>query len=90
MLEPPNLPVAAILSAVQRGYDLAVTDAAFLPIGNDASAWAYRLRTAARAGYFLKVRRGFSNVRGQMPSPLTGSLGAEAEQLRHGGVRGVW
>ena len=61
MLEPPNLSTATILASVQTRYGLPVTDAAFLPIGNDASAWAYHLHTADRASYFLKIRRGFSN-----------------------------
>jgi spectinomycin phosphotransferase len=36
----------------------------FLPFGNDASAWAYRLQAADGAGYFLKVRQGIRNEAG--------------------------
>src|SRR5258708_7564913 len=62
MIEPPDLSGAAILSAVRISYDLPVTDLVFLPIGNDASAWAYRLQGAEGTRYFLKVRRGINKA----------------------------
>ena len=58
MLEPPPLAGATILNAVRNNYGFPVNDLAFLPLGNDASAWAYRLRATKGLGYFLKVRRG--------------------------------
>jgi spectinomycin phosphotransferase len=45
-------------------YGLAVTQLAFLPLGHDASAWAYCARTADQRAYFLKVRTRIANAAG--------------------------
>jgi spectinomycin phosphotransferase len=58
MLEKPDLPDAAIAETLSDRYGLAVTALEFLPIGNDATAWAYRVAADDGAAYFLKVRRG--------------------------------
>ena len=42
-------------------YGLAVADLTFLPLGQDSSAWVYRVETADGAPYFLKVRRRVTN-----------------------------
>jgi spectinomycin phosphotransferase len=57
MLEKPNLSDDQIISALQHSYALVITSLDFLPIGNDASAWVYRVDTDAQA-YFLKVKKG--------------------------------
>ena len=57
MLEKPNLPEAAISAALEEHYDLALQSLTFLPIGNDARAWVYRVETAGQA-HFLKLRQG--------------------------------
>jgi spectinomycin phosphotransferase len=58
MLESPNLPDAKISDCLCASYGLADASLDFLPIGYDASAWAYRVTTSDGARYFLKVRRG--------------------------------
>ncbi len=58
MLEKPNLPDVKIAECLRDSYGLAVTDIAFLPIGYDASAWAYRVAAVSGQRYFLKLRRG--------------------------------
>lgn len=64
MLEPPDLPDDIIIAAVRASYGIPVATLAFLPIGCDSSAWAYRAQTADGAAYFLKVRRGIANQAG--------------------------
>jgi spectinomycin phosphotransferase len=64
MLEPPNLPDETIIAALRERYGLAVTEIAFLPIGNDASAWVYRVNATDGDVYFLKVRKGSLNEPG--------------------------
>ncbi len=50
-----------MLAAVRASYGIPVAALAFLPIGKDSSAWAYRAQTADGAAYFLKVRKGIGN-----------------------------
>jgi spectinomycin phosphotransferase len=58
MLEKPNLPDETIIACLHDSYGLAVTGLEFLPIGNDATAWVYRVGVARGNSYFLKVKRG--------------------------------
>ena len=58
MLERPNLADNQIIACLRDDYGLPVAEIAFLPIGNDSSAWAYGVRTDDGQSYFLKVRRG--------------------------------
>src|SRR5919199_6134931 len=63
MHEPPvDLPDDTLDSGLRTHYGLAVTAVSFLPLGQDASAWVYRVRTADDASYFLKVRTSVTNV----------------------------
>ena len=55
MLEPPALPEDEILSALRAGYGLDARALAFLPLGQDDSAWVYRVSMPERH-YFLKLR----------------------------------
>jgi spectinomycin phosphotransferase len=57
MLEKPNLADATIISCLHQHYGFNITKLEFLPIGYDATAWVYRVDTAA-APYFLKVKKG--------------------------------
>ncbi len=57
MLEKPKLADSAIVAQLEKHYGLKVGDLAFLPVGNDARAWSYRVETGD-APYFLKLRRG--------------------------------
>lgn len=57
MLEPPKLADDLILAQLSASYDLSVEALEFLPVGNDARAWSYRIE-AATGTFFLKLRRG--------------------------------
>lgn len=59
MLEPPpDLAAEAVARALEGGYGIRVSGLTFLPIGNDAASWAYRVGTATGRDWFLKVRAG--------------------------------
>ena len=58
MREKPNLADAAITHCLREGYGLGVARLAFLPVGNDAAAWAYRADAQDGSAYFVKVKRG--------------------------------
>lgn len=65
MREPPvNLADETLRVSLQAHYGLAVTELTFLPLGHDASAWVYRVRTADDGAYFLKVRLGVASAAG--------------------------
>lgn len=57
MLEKPNLADDAILDGLRAAWGWPAAGLEFLPVGNDSSAWAYRLRGAAGEAAFLKLRR---------------------------------
>lgn len=57
MLVRPNLADDAIIVRLQSEFDLLAPRLEFLPIGNDARAWSFRVETAD-SEYFLKLRRG--------------------------------
>jgi spectinomycin phosphotransferase len=56
MLEKPNLTDEAIIACLRDSYSIPVTGIEFLPVGNDATAWVYRVRTDDKNSYFLKVK----------------------------------
>lgn len=58
MLEKPVLSDAKITAALQTDYGIVVAKLDFLPIGNDSSAWVYRVETTDGQIYFLKLKRG--------------------------------
>ena len=57
MLEPPKLADDLILAQLSASYDLSVETLDFVPLGNDARAWSYRIG-AATGTFFLKLRGG--------------------------------
>ncbi len=61
MLEKPNLRDEVLIACLQDSYCLASTGIEFLPIGNDATAWVYRVRADDGAAYFLKLKKGVPN-----------------------------
>lgn len=61
MLKRPKLADEAIIAQLQVNYDLVSPALHFLPIGNDARAWAFQVETAA-GDYFLKLRLGALNL----------------------------
>jgi spectinomycin phosphotransferase len=62
MLEPPDLPEETIAAAVRAAYGIAPAALTFLPLGNDAATWVYRLQGADGAVVFLKLRSGAANA----------------------------
>jgi spectinomycin phosphotransferase len=60
MIEKPDINDEAIISALKENYSLSVNSIHFLPVGNDASAWAYRIVTDFEDAYFLKIRKLFN------------------------------
>ncbi len=57
MLEKPDLPDELIISCLQQHYGLQGVRLEFLPVGNDASAWVYKVLADNQSAYFLKVKR---------------------------------
>jgi spectinomycin phosphotransferase len=64
MIEKPDIRDEKLVAALQENYLVQVSNIEFMPIGNDASAWAYRVDTESEAAYFLKVRKELSNQAG--------------------------
>ncbi len=64
MIEKPTISDEKLIIALQKNYSIQVSEIEFLPIGNDASAWAYRVNTESEAAYFLKLRKELSNQAG--------------------------
>jgi spectinomycin phosphotransferase len=58
MLEKPNLPDQEIIASLRNSYGLSPDGIEFLPIGNDARAWVYRIHADGGIDYFLKVKKG--------------------------------
>lgn len=58
MLEKPALPDEAIIACLGDRYAVAARSVEFLPLGNDSSAWVYRVTTENGQDYFLKVKKG--------------------------------
>lgn len=64
MIERPPISDETIISTLREHYSVPVVGVEFLPIGNDASAWAYRVDTENQNTYFLKIRKTISNQAG--------------------------
>lgn len=64
MIEKPDISDEKLILALNENYSVQASDIEFLPIGNDASAWAYRVSTENQNTYFLKVRKEISNPAG--------------------------
>jgi spectinomycin phosphotransferase len=58
MREPPALAEDMIVRAVEAGFGIRVAALVFLPVGNDAASWAYRVEVPQGPSWFLKVRAG--------------------------------
>lgn len=57
MLEKPDLSDDKIQTSLNVFWEIQPQQLEFLPIGNDASAWVYRIKTDTKH-YFLKIRKG--------------------------------
>src|SRR5919106_6576045 len=64
MIEKPNISDEKIIVSLSENYSLQVYDIEFLPIGNDPSAFAYRVEAKDGNSYFLKLKKKLSNPAG--------------------------
>jgi spectinomycin phosphotransferase len=64
MLEKPDIDDTTIMAALNENYSIQADRIEFLPVGNDASAWAYRVDAENQDTYFLKVRDELSSPAG--------------------------
>lgn len=78
VLVKPQVSDDLIIDALRSNFDILVTDLEFLPVGNDAGAWAYRVSCQA-SNFFLKLRRGAPKLAGLLAST----------HLYHSGIENV-
>ncbi len=78
MLEKPNLSDDKIQTNLHIFWGIEVQQLEFLPIGNDSSAWVYRVETD-KEHYFLKIRKG-------IPHPAVVNA---PHYLKHKGIQNV-
>src|SRR5688572_31209994 len=64
MIEKPNIKDEKIIIALHENYSILISNVEFLPVGNDSSAWAYRVDAKNTRSYFLKIRKEISNRAG--------------------------
>jgi spectinomycin phosphotransferase len=64
MIEKPDINDERIIASLQENYSILVNEIEFLPIGNDASSFAYRVEAGNGNLYFLKIRTNISNFAG--------------------------
>ena len=64
MIEKPNISDEKIITALNENYPLQISEIEFLPIGNDASAFSYRVEARNEISYFLKIKMNLSNLAG--------------------------
>jgi spectinomycin phosphotransferase len=57
MLEPPDLPEEKIAACLRADFGILSVKIDFLPLGNDANAWVFRVETSS-AAFFLKLKSG--------------------------------
>jgi spectinomycin phosphotransferase len=76
MLERPKLADDVIVAQLRSSYDLRSVSLEFLPVGNDARAWAYRVETAC-GEFYLKLRKGVVNKAALIAPQFLQSRGVE-------------
>src|SRR5687768_14154152 len=64
MIEKPDISDEKIIVALHENYSIFVNGIEFLPLGNDSSAFAYRVETNTQVSYFLKLKKGILNQAG--------------------------
>jgi spectinomycin phosphotransferase len=62
MLEKPNIPDKLIISRLREEYELHVRQLTFLPLGADMGTVVYRVVAEDGTAYFLKLRKGFTEI----------------------------
>ncbi|WP_433494782.1 phosphotransferase enzyme family protein [Micromonospora sp. CA-248089] len=58
MIDRPDIDERMLAAEVAAAWSVDVNHLAFMPVGLDGHAWAYRVETSDGGRYFLKVRRG--------------------------------
>jgi spectinomycin phosphotransferase len=58
MLQKPDLANTKIVACLLDHYGLPIVEVTFLPLGADPNAAVYRVETADKTAYFLKLKRG--------------------------------
>ncbi|SCL38318.1 phosphotransferase enzyme family protein [Micromonospora aurantiaca (nom. illeg.)] len=58
MIDKPDIDERLLAAEVAAAWSVDVVDLAFMPVGLDGHAWAYRVETSDGGRCFLKVRRG--------------------------------
>jgi spectinomycin phosphotransferase len=66
LIERPNIKDKKIIAALEQNYSIRVGHLEFLPVGNDASAFLYRVDAKNGVLYFLKIKTELSNPAGQV------------------------
>ncbi|MFI7606892.1 phosphotransferase enzyme family protein [Micromonospora sp. NPDC049366] len=61
MIDKPDVDERSLAAEVAAAWGVDVAHLAFLPLGLDGNAWAYRVDTSGGERYFLKLRRGDVN-----------------------------
>jgi spectinomycin phosphotransferase len=62
MIEKPDIRDEIIIVALNENYSVQISRIEFLPIGNDATAFSYRVEARDGNSYFLKLKTNFSNL----------------------------
>lgn len=62
MIEKPDIRDERIVTALNENYSVQITRIEFLPIGNDATAFSYRVEARDGNSYFLKLKTNLSNL----------------------------
>jgi len=61
MIEKPDIRDEKIIAVLEENYSLPISGVKFLPIGNDATAFSYRVEVRDGNSYFLKLKTNFAN-----------------------------
>jgi spectinomycin phosphotransferase len=62
MIEKPDIRDEIIMTALNENYSIQTSRIEFLPIGNDATAFSYRVEARDGSSYFLKLKTNLSNL----------------------------
>ena len=62
MIEKPNISDEKIITTLNENYSIQIGGIEFLPIGNDATAFSYRVEARDGNWYFLKLKTNLSNL----------------------------
>ncbi len=62
MIEKPDIRDGSIITALNENYSIQISRIEFLPIGNDATAFSYRVDARDGNWYFLKLKTNLTNL----------------------------